>query len=264
MRLYDGGRAPNPRRVRIRLDLLQYGGLERCCGWVRMFAARPWQIDRHVERNLAFAKNKNAVGERNGFRNIVSDEDRGETMLKPDSLRKFMHISAGERVEKSVELRIELPTGAPPMLADEHQLQQVLINLATNAQHALKATAAPRRLTLAARHDAAARRMRIEARVVAEQGRAVRADDLVGVPQVEEHVRMIERRLRASVFYAASYWNTAWIDAGRPDLTDLDPPETTRRNQSLLVEESALWARDRLFPLGPAVEYPPSLFSADR
>jgi PAS domain S-box-containing protein len=61
-----------------------------------------------------------------------------------------------------VELRVELPTGAPPMLADAHQLQQVLINLATNAQHALKATASPRRLTLAARHDAAAHRMRIE------------------------------------------------------------------------------------------------------
>src|SRR5262249_31148231 len=38
------------------------------------------------------------------------------------------------------------------------------------------------------------RRVRIERRIVAEQGRAVRADDLAVVAHVEEHVRMIERR----------------------------------------------------------------------
>lgn len=32
---------------------------------------------------------------------------------------------------------------------------------------------------------------------------------------------MIERRMRAAIYAVASYWYTAWIDAGQPDLTKL-------------------------------------------
>ena len=32
---------------------------------------------------------------------------------------------------------------------------------------------------------------------------------------------MIERRMRQSVFAVASFWYTAWVDAGQPDLTAL-------------------------------------------
>jgi hypothetical protein len=32
---------------------------------------------------------------------------------------------------------------------------------------------------------------------------------------------MIERRMRLAIFSVASFWYTAWIDAGQPDLTDL-------------------------------------------
>lgn len=34
---------------------------------------------------------------------------------------------------------------------------------------------------------------------------------------------MVERRMRQSVFAIASFWYTAWVDAGQPDLTALTP-----------------------------------------
>lgn len=36
---------------------------------------------------------------------------------------------------------------------------------------------------------------------------------------------MIERRMRQSIYAVASYWYTAWVDAGQPDLTDLTGKE---------------------------------------
>jgi hypothetical protein len=32
---------------------------------------------------------------------------------------------------------------------------------------------------------------------------------------------MIERRMRQSIYAVASFWYTAWVDAGQPDLTKL-------------------------------------------
>ncbi len=32
---------------------------------------------------------------------------------------------------------------------------------------------------------------------------------------------MVERRLRQSIYAVASYWYTAWVNAGQPDLTRL-------------------------------------------
>jgi hypothetical protein len=32
---------------------------------------------------------------------------------------------------------------------------------------------------------------------------------------------MIERRMRSSIYSVASFWYTAWVDAGQPDLTKL-------------------------------------------
>jgi len=32
---------------------------------------------------------------------------------------------------------------------------------------------------------------------------------------------MIEKRMRMSIYAVASFWYTAWVDAGQPDLTQL-------------------------------------------
>jgi hypothetical protein len=36
---------------------------------------------------------------------------------------------------------------------------------------------------------------------------------------------MIEKRMRQSIFAIASFWYTAWVNAGQPDLTQLSNKE---------------------------------------
>jgi two-component system NtrC family sensor kinase len=53
----------------------------------------------------------------------------------------------------SLEVTMELARELPGLWADPHQLQQVMINLVTNAQHAMRGTPEPRRLRITTRHD---------------------------------------------------------------------------------------------------------------
>lgn len=58
----------------------------------------------------------------------------------------------------TIAVDVRLARSLPPLQADPHQLQQVLVNLLTNAQHALRDIATERRLTLTTRqHEAPAR-----------------------------------------------------------------------------------------------------------
>ncbi len=67
------------------------------------------------------------------------------------------------RVE-SITVVLDLAADLPDFSADPHQLQQVLMNLVTNASDALKAATQPRRLTLATRHDVPGQRAVLEVR----------------------------------------------------------------------------------------------------
>jgi two-component system NtrC family sensor kinase len=53
-----------------------------------------------------------------------------------------------------VEMALDLAPDLPLLWADGHQLQQVVINLGSNAHHALRQTSPPRRLTFTTRVDA--------------------------------------------------------------------------------------------------------------
>ena len=54
----------------------------------------------------------------------------------------------------SVEVILDLAAPSSALWADPHQLHQVVLNLVTNAHHAMRETPAPRRLRLATRFDA--------------------------------------------------------------------------------------------------------------
>jgi signal transduction histidine kinase len=61
----------------------------------------------------------------------------------------------------------------PPLWADPHQLQQVIVNLLTNAHQALRSVSTRRRLTLTTRYELASDRIRLE---IADSGPGVPAD----------------------------------------------------------------------------------------
>lgn len=57
---------------------------------------------------------------------------------------------------------------------------------------------------------------------------------------------MVERRMRQSIFAVASFWYTAWINAGQPDLTGLSRVEWTATDQLSLDSLDSQWRRGAL------------------
>jgi signal transduction histidine kinase/CheY-like chemotaxis protein len=78
----------------------------------------------------------------------------------------------------SVELRLQLSPAVPRMWADPHQLQQVVINLLTNAHQAVRHTPPPRWVTITTRYDVAGNRLSFE---VGDSGPGV-------PPEIRSHI----------------------------------------------------------------------------
>ncbi len=66
---------------------------------------------------------------------------------------------------------------------------------------------------------------------------------------------MVERQIREGVINAANFWYTAWVNAGKPDLGDLDPSELTKQNAPLLKNELKLWKSGKLFGIESEKEF---------
>jgi two-component system NtrC family sensor kinase len=73
-----------------------------------------------------------------------------------------VELLAYELRADGVEIAIDVAEGLPPLLADPHQLHQVLVNLVANAYQAMRRKPPPRGITVSARHDAARRLVRVE------------------------------------------------------------------------------------------------------
>jgi signal transduction histidine kinase len=78
--------------------------------------------------------------------------------LLPDTVE----LLAFELRIANIEVNFDLAKDLPLIWADAHQLQQVVVNLVTNARQAVQDIPGPRRLGLKTRHDAASRSVRIE------------------------------------------------------------------------------------------------------
>ena len=40
---------------------------------------------------------------------------------------------------------------------------------------------------------------------------------------------MVEKQMRAAIKFTADFWYTAWVNAGKPDLSDMDPDYITKQ-----------------------------------
>ena len=66
---------------------------------------------------------------------------------------------------------------------------------------------------------------------------------------------MVEKQIRNSITVTANYWYTAWVNAGKPNLDDLDPKELTQRNSKPLKQELKLWKQGKLFGITSEREF---------
>lgn len=60
---------------------------------------------------------------------------------------------------------------------------------------------------------------------------------------------MVEKQMRKAITVTASFWYTAWVNAGKPDLSNLDTPELTKRNSKLLKKDMKTYSKGDLFGL---------------
>ncbi|WP_166924200.1 zinc dependent phospholipase C family protein [Flavobacterium poyangense] len=58
---------------------------------------------------------------------------------------------------------------------------------------------------------------------------------------------MVENQMKKAIIATSSYWYTAWVNAGMPDLSDLDSEEVTLRNSNALKEDLKMFQKGDLF-----------------
>jgi hypothetical protein len=66
---------------------------------------------------------------------------------------------------------------------------------------------------------------------------------------------MVEKQMRKSISTTADFWFTAWVNAGKPDLSALDPAELTTQNSKQLQKEMKLWKQGKLFGIESEKEF---------
>lgn len=66
---------------------------------------------------------------------------------------------------------------------------------------------------------------------------------------------MVEKQLRKAIQDVADFWYTAWVNAGKPDLGDLDPEELTKANHDRYVKELKLYEEGKLMGFKVEREY---------
>jgi signal transduction histidine kinase len=114
-------------------------------------AARVERIAAAAERCARIVTNFLAVARRRAPERASTDVNR--------VLREAVALLAYQLELDNVTVLFDLAPDLPFIRADGHQLQQVVMNLVVNAQHAMHEHPGPRRLTLTSRLDAGARRV---------------------------------------------------------------------------------------------------------
>ncbi|MCX6308719.1 MAG: S1/P1 Nuclease, partial [Bacteroidia bacterium] len=66
---------------------------------------------------------------------------------------------------------------------------------------------------------------------------------------------MVEKQLRLAMSATANFWYTAWVNAGKPDLSTLDPLDQTKRNKPHLKKELRLFKHGKLLNIKSEKEF---------
>jgi len=66
---------------------------------------------------------------------------------------------------------------------------------------------------------------------------------------------MIEQQLRGAIAETSAFWYTAWVNAGKPDLSDLDPAALTKRNRRDMDSDLRRWRQGKVEMVKPSGEF---------
>ena len=66
---------------------------------------------------------------------------------------------------------------------------------------------------------------------------------------------MVEKQIREAIRITADFWYTAWVNAGKPNLIDLDPADLTKRNEANYIKDWKLWKLGRVGGFQPEQEF---------
>lgn len=66
---------------------------------------------------------------------------------------------------------------------------------------------------------------------------------------------MVEKQLRHAIQDVANFWYTAWVNAGKPDLGELDPETLTKSNLNRYKKEMKRWKKGELMGFKVELEY---------
>lgn len=67
---------------------------------------------------------------------------------------------------------------------------------------------------------------------------------------------MVERQMRLAIQQSADFWYTAWVNAGKPDLSQLDDTYTWKINRGPMHDQYDLWVKKgKLVGLKPVAEF---------
>ncbi|MDB5199054.1 MAG: Nuclease [Chitinophagaceae bacterium] len=63
---------------------------------------------------------------------------------------------------------------------------------------------------------------------------------------------MVERQMRLAAIDLSNFWYTAWVNGGKPNLTDMDDPDLVKQNKKSYKRELKAWQKGRLVNLKTA------------
>ncbi len=66
---------------------------------------------------------------------------------------------------------------------------------------------------------------------------------------------MVENQMRTAIENIADFWYTAWVNAGKPDLTNIDPASLTKENKKRLKKDMLVWKKGKVTGLKTDKEY---------
>ncbi|MES2704361.1 MAG: zinc dependent phospholipase C family protein [Bacteroidota bacterium] len=66
---------------------------------------------------------------------------------------------------------------------------------------------------------------------------------------------MVERQMRKAIIVTSGLWYTAWVNAGKPDLSGLDPEFITERNKPLYKQDMKAWKTGKVKGCGSDKEF---------